>query len=177
MRICHTFPTTSEYCCEDIKLIEGYDRVVEGWPKRVYFEIHHRFETRDAEGKPLDVLVSSKLLKQKGLYFQRPASELIFLTEKEHYDEHWNKNNLGKYIMYPDGCKILASKVYEDLGLRFKDPGLPLTAENLNAMYKFRGSVTKKDLSCIIKIPLAKCKKKRALNGPQRRCVLHVHYN
>ena len=158
MRPYHNFPTTSEYCCEDIKLIEGYDRVVEGWPKKVYFEIHHRFETRDAEGKPLDVLVSSKLLKAKGLYFQRPASELIFLTEKEHYDEHWNANNLEKYIMYSDSCKILASKVYEDLGLRFKDPELPLTAENLKAMFKFKRPVFKSDPKCMITIPISKRK-------------------
>lgn len=146
------FPTTSEYCCEDIKLIEGYDRVVEGWPKHIHFEIHHRFETRDAEGKPLDVLVSSKLLKVKGLYFQRPASELIFLTEKEHYDEHWNANNLEKYIIYPDGYKIPASKVYEDLGLRFQDPELPPTAANIMAMFKFRPAI--KHPECIITIPV-----------------------
>ena len=169
MRPYHTFPTTSEYCCEDIKLIEGYDRVVEGWPKGVYFEIHHRFETRDAEGKPLDTLVSSKLLKAKGLYFQRPASELIFLTEKEHYDEHWNANNLEKYIMYPDGYKILASKVYEDLGLRFRDPELPLTAENLEAMYKFRRSRIKKDPKCIVSA--AELKRKGPVLGPRRRCL------
>ena len=158
MRPYHNFPTTSEYCCEDIKLIEGYDRVVEGWPKKVYFEIHHRFETRDAEGKPLDTLVSSKLLKAKGLYFQRPASELIFLTEKEHYDEHWNTNNLEKYIMYPDGYKIHASKVYEDLGLRFKNPELPWTAEDLKAYFEFRGSVLKKDPKDLV--PLSVLKRK-----------------
>ena len=156
MRPYHNFPTTSEYCCEDIKLIEGYDRMVEGWHmhNRVYFEIHHRFETRDVEGKPLGVLVSSKLLKAKGLYFQRPASELIFLTEKEHYDEHWNANNLEKYIMYPGSWKIPASKVYEDLGLRFKDPELPLTAENLKAMFKFKMSVLKSDPKDLITIPI-----------------------
>ena len=158
MRTYRNFPTTSKYCCEDIKLIEGYDRMVEGWHNRVYFEIHHRFETRDAEGKPLDVLVSSKLLKAKGLYFQRPASELIFLTEKEHYDEHWNANNLEKYIMYPDSCKILASKVYEDLGLRFKDPELPLTAENLKAIFKFKMPVLKSDPKDLITIPISKRK-------------------
>ena len=160
MRLYHNFPTASEYCCEDIKLIEGYDRMVEGWRNGVYFEIHHRFETRDAEGKPLDVLVSSKLLKAKGLYFQRPASELIFLTEKEHYDEHWNTNQLEKYIMYPDGWKMLASKVYEDLGLRFKDPELPLTAEDLKAYFEFRGSLIKKDPKCIVS--LDELKRKRA---------------
>lgn len=154
MRPYHNFPTTSEYCCEDIKLIEGYDRMVEGWRNGVYFEIHHRFETRDAEGKPLDVLVSSKLLKAKGLYLQRPASELIFLTEKEHYDEHWNANNLEKYIMYPDGWKIPASKVYEDLGLRLKDPELPLTAENLKAFFEFRALVLKRDPKDLITIPI-----------------------
>ena len=160
MRPYHNFPTTSEYCCEDIKLIEGYDRMMEGWHNGVYFVIHHRFETRDVEGKPLDELVSSKLLKAKGLYFQRPASELIFLTEKEHYDEHWNTNNLEKYIMYPDGYKILASKVYEDLGLHLKDPELPLTAENLKAIFEFRMSVLKKDPKCIVS--LDELKRKRA---------------
>lgn len=78
------------YCCEDISLIENYEKarrdLIEVW------DIHHRMEN---EG------YSYKELKDKGLYYHRPASELIFLTHKEHMSLH-NKgeknHNYGKHF-------------------------------------------------------------------------------
>lgn len=75
------------YCCEDLSLIENYDKaskdLIEKW------DLHHRMEE---EG------YSVKELIDKGMYYKRPASELKFLTHKEHMSLHKKGNNymLGK---------------------------------------------------------------------------------
>lgn len=65
------------------ELIENYDKALKdnfnGW------HIHHRKET--------DEFMSMNELKNKGLYYNRPASELIFLTNSEHTRIH----NLARY--------------------------------------------------------------------------------
>ena len=76
------------YCKEDISLIENYEKakkdLLEMW------DIHHR---KEEEG------YSYKELKKLGLYYKRPASELKFLTKKEHISLHkkGNKYWLGKH--------------------------------------------------------------------------------
>lgn len=67
------------YCSEDISLIENYEQAVSSDKKWV---CHHRFEIQDGK------LISYLELKEKGLYFKRPASELIFLSETEHKKLH-----------------------------------------------------------------------------------------
>ena len=66
-----------KYCCEDLSLIENYEKaskdLIQTW------DIHHR---KEDEG------YSMKELKDLGLYHGRPASELIFLTKKEHMRLH-----------------------------------------------------------------------------------------
>lgn len=65
------------YCCEKISLIENYDKanrdLLEVW------HIHHRKE---------DDGYSMKELIDFGLYYDRPANELIFLTKSEHLSLH-----------------------------------------------------------------------------------------
>ena len=63
------------FCCEDISLIENYGIAVNS-PER--WECHHR------NGKN----VSAKELREQGLYYSRPASELIFLTHSQHRSLH-----------------------------------------------------------------------------------------
>jgi len=74
------------YCCEDLSLIENYDKAindnVEIW------RCHHRLEIQD-NGK---IIYTSKQLEEMNLYYNRPASELIFMTLKEHNKLH------GKYV-------------------------------------------------------------------------------
>lgn len=48
------------------------------------WHIHHRFETHDENGILRDKPLSVKELKEKGLYYNRPASELIWLTNSDH---------------------------------------------------------------------------------------------
>ena len=71
-----------ERYCKDIKNIENYEKAkkdnFKGW------EVHHRLETHTPDGKRREVDIGYKELKALGLYYNRPAEELIFLTLKEH---------------------------------------------------------------------------------------------
>ena len=75
------------YCCEDISLIENYEKAVNDSNK---WHCHHRRE--------IDDNLTQKQLKAMGLYLNRPASELIFLTVGEHRKLHgsWNKGLRAK---------------------------------------------------------------------------------
>lgn len=71
--------TIKTYCCEDISLIEGYAEAVNSSEK---YDCHHRREI--ADGKVLSV----KELITQGLYYNRPAEELVFLKHSEHIRLH-----------------------------------------------------------------------------------------
>lgn len=74
-----TIDAANKFCCEDISKIEGYNEAVNS-EKR--YCCHHK--------KGLNI--SREELIQKGLYYNRPASELIFLSISEHIILH----NLNK---------------------------------------------------------------------------------
>ena len=77
-----------EKYCKDYKNIENYEKAkadnFKGWC------CHHR---KEAE-------LSRKELIALGMYWHRPASELIFLTESEHKSLHYKGNtySLGKHL-------------------------------------------------------------------------------
>ena len=70
------------YCKDDISLIENYDKAIAD--KSLVWHCHHRRET----------IYSRSGLKEIGEYYNRPACELIFLTQLEHMRLH----NLGKHL-------------------------------------------------------------------------------
>ena len=76
------------YCSEQLELIENYQQALaenfKGWC------IHHRLEI-----KPDGTRVSRQELKDNGLYFHRPASELVFMRNGEHRSLH----NIGNTYM------------------------------------------------------------------------------
>ena len=69
--------------CKDYKNIENYDKAkadnFKGW------ECHHRLETHTPEGERRGEDISHKELEALGMYYNRPASELVFLTTREHH--------------------------------------------------------------------------------------------
>ena len=65
-------------CCEDISLIENYDKALND--NEQLWDCRHRLET--------DLNLSINELKEKELYYHRPASELIFLTHYDHSKLH-----------------------------------------------------------------------------------------
>ena len=69
------------YCCEDLSLIENYDKAIADTTQT--WECHHRGEVLPC-GR-----FSPNDLNKFGLYFNRPASELIFLTKAEHTCMHF----------------------------------------------------------------------------------------
>ena len=68
------------YCREDLSLIENYDSAIAD--KMAIWPCHHRLEINDG------FILSSKELIGLNLYYNRPASELIFLTDLEHKRLH-----------------------------------------------------------------------------------------
>ena len=84
------------YCSEDISLIENYQQALSDEERT--WEIHHRREC-DSEGR---TLLAHKQLKEMGLYFNRPASELIFVTRSMHWKLHREqRGNGGKKCSIP----------------------------------------------------------------------------
>ena len=71
----------STYCCEPLELVESYAAAkadnFAGWC------IHHRLEIQ-----PDGTRMSVQELKDKNLYFHRPASELVFMKVCEHMTLH-----------------------------------------------------------------------------------------
>lgn len=80
------------YICKDLASVENYDEAAadgfNGW------HLHHRLETHtsDGERRPMNAQISQKELKALGMYYDRPANELIFLRTAEHLQLH----HLGK---------------------------------------------------------------------------------
>ena len=75
-----------EYCCDNIECVENYEAAkkdnFKGW------HCHHRLETHNSDGERRLVDITKKELIALGIYWHRPASELIFLTTLEHYRLH-----------------------------------------------------------------------------------------
>ena len=74
-----------KYCTEPEK-IENYEKALAdnfiGW------HCHHRLETHNSDGDRRLVDITADELQALGMYWNRPASELIFLTAPKHAKLH-----------------------------------------------------------------------------------------
>ena len=78
-------------CSEDVSLIENYKQAIADEEKM--WDIHHRREC-DENGQ---TLFTGKQLIDMGLYFKRPAAELIYVTRSMHNKLHREmRSNGGK---------------------------------------------------------------------------------
>ena len=88
-----------ERYCKDYENIENYEKALadnfKGW------HCHHRLETHNSDGERRPVDISQKKLIALGVYYNRPASELIFLTSREH-----NAYQNGKHLSEEHKNKI-----------------------------------------------------------------------
>ena len=75
-----------QYCIEDFSLIENYELAINDDTQ--IWECHHR--------KEIELKLSGKQLDELGLYFNRPANELIFLTKSEHRSLHHKGKHLSE---------------------------------------------------------------------------------
>lgn len=82
-----------KYCCDKLYLIENYDKAINDESQT--WDCHHRLET--------ELNLTTKELKEKDMYFNRHASELIFLTHSEHTKLH---NSLRDYSSIERSRKI-----------------------------------------------------------------------
>ena len=83
----HTF----ERYCKNYQSIENYEKAkadnFKGW------HCHHRLETHTSDGERRLVDITQKELIALGMYYHRPAEELIFLASREH-----NAFKKGKHL-------------------------------------------------------------------------------
>ena len=70
----------NQYCAEDISLIENYDKAIAD--NKNIWVCHHR-----AEILPCGIFSKETLIKF-GLYYNRPANELVFMKLSEHRKIH-----------------------------------------------------------------------------------------
>ena len=83
-----------ERYCKDYENIENYEAAkkdsFKGW------DCHHRLETHNSDGERRLVDITRKELMVLGMYWHRPAEELIFLTTSEHYILHKKGKSLSE---------------------------------------------------------------------------------
>ena len=72
--------------CKDFENIENYEKAkadnFKGW------DCHHRLETHNSDGERREVDITRRELLALDMYYNRPSSELIFLTRSEHKSLH-----------------------------------------------------------------------------------------
>ena len=69
-----------KFCCDNIALIENYNLAINDLSQT--YACHHRLEIQNNK------VMSKQELINLNLYYNRPASELIFLTKSEHHSLH-----------------------------------------------------------------------------------------
>ena len=97
-----------EKFCKDYENIENYEKAkkdnLKGW------HCHHRLETHNSDGIRREVDITQKELIALGMYYNRPASELIFLPASEH-----SAFNKGKHRSEEAKKKIAAANIGKKL--------------------------------------------------------------
>ena len=72
--------------CKDFENIENYEKAkadnFKGW------HCHHRLETHNSDGERRSADITRRELLALNMYYNRPSSELIFLTRSEHGSLH-----------------------------------------------------------------------------------------
>lgn len=118
------------YCCDDISKIENYNKAMNDLTQT--WQCHHKLE--------IELYKDAKELKEMGLYYNRPAEELIFLTPFEHKSLH-GKNKTEKSIQKQSNS--LTGHIYPSS--RNKKISESLQGKHLSEVTKRKQSKTKKD--------------------------------
>ena len=83
-----------ERYCKDYENIENYEAAKKDNFK--CWHCHHRLETHNSDGERRLVDITGRELKALGMYYNRPVSELIFLTISEHSRLHMKGKHLSE---------------------------------------------------------------------------------
>ena len=102
--------------CKEPEKIENYDKAKAdnfiGW------NCHHRLETHNSDGERRAANITVAELKSLNMYYNRPASELIFLTESEHTTLHTKgKQGYWKGKTGPNKGKKLSEEHKKKIGV------------------------------------------------------------
>ena len=89
-----------KYYCKDFENIENYEKARADDFKN--WEVHHRLETHNSDGERRLVDITADELQALDMYYNRPSSELIFLTRSEHMSLH----RIGKKLSEETRNKI-----------------------------------------------------------------------
>lgn len=116
-------------CCEDYSKIEGYEEAISSKKRYV---LHHRKETRDEFGNFLDKPISSMKLQEMGLYYRRPAKELIFLSSSQHGLEHgyFDKNRIAVKCINTNECFLSLGEASRSM----KNKGIIISAVRIKEL-------------------------------------------
>ena len=93
--------TVKQFCNEDISLIENYQEAINDTKQT--WHCHHRLE--------IELNKSENELTNMNLYYNRPASELIFLTSLEHKSMHMSITFKNRQKTRDQILKISKSKL------------------------------------------------------------------
>ena len=111
-----------EKFCKSPENIENYEKAkadnFKGW------DCHHRLETHNSDGKRRDVDISVEELISIGMYFDRPAYELVFLPSSEHISLHKKGKTYfkGKHHTEEAKKKISEAQKGENNSMHGKSP-------------------------------------------------------
>ena len=111
-----------EKFCKSPENIENYEKAKAGNFKG--WDCHHRLETHNSDGKRRDVDISVEELISIGMYFDRPAYELIFLPSSEHISLHKKGKTYfkGKHHTEEAKKKISEAQKGENNSMHGKSP-------------------------------------------------------
>ena len=119
-----------KYCCDDISNIENYELAINDTIQT--WECHHRGEVL-----PCGRYTPKDLIKF-GLYYSRPASELIFLTPDDHRQLHF------KGVHRPDLKGVPKSEAHKK-AISKAHKGVPLSEEHKKALSEALKGVPKSE--------------------------------
>lgn len=110
---------TVKKVCKDYTHIENYDKAM--LDTENCWQCHHRLETHNSDGERRLVDITSSELIALGMYYNRPADELIFLMHKDHAKLHSEHNDKWTTLGYKhtDEAK---TKISESLKGRKRGP-------------------------------------------------------
>ena len=100
------------YCCEEISNIEGYEEAI---ASNKIFDCHHKLETHNSDGERRTVNLTKQELIALGMYYNRPASELILLPHGEHTILHNPRLGTGQGLNQPKFGKLHSKELSEHL--------------------------------------------------------------
>ena len=136
-----------EKFCKDYTNIENYEKArkdnFKGW------NCHHRLETHNSDGESRLVDITAAELKALNMYYRRPASELIFLTTREHNSLHHkgNKYSLGKHLSEETKKKISDARKGKPKSAETRKKMSEAMKGNKHALGCKRSEETKKKMS------------------------------